>query len=111
MADKIQVHDSLAGLELEGKPEPYRLGVKGGYITFPDPADMDFETGEKFLQDLMNADSIESIFEPWLSESDWKKFRDSRPTLGQIKVLNGRLMEHYRYILGDQGEDSASATI
>lgn len=110
MADKMKVHDSLAGLELDSKPEPYRLGTPGGPVTFPDPADMPFDEGEDFLNDLALSTSVSDVLERWLSEEDWGKLKAARPTLGQLKVLSSRLQAHYSYIFGGPGEDTASAT-
>lgn len=107
MSDKPVVHDSLADLGKEMQIEPYALGTAKGVITFPNPADMDWLEAEAFLGDILQAKNSVAL-KKWLSEADYTKLAESKPTLGQITVMARRVTKHYEGIFGAQGEAGAS---
>lgn len=109
MTDKPKIHDTLAALDKETQgPEPYRLGLSGGQtVTFPDPGDMGVEEFEEFMADI--ADKPNSvILKRWLSAEDHEKLMAEKLSIRQTVALSKRVIKHYEYIFGPQGEGTAS---
>lgn len=108
MSDKPKIHASLASLEVEAAPEPFKFGLSGGkVITFPDPGDMDWLEAEAFMQDIAGQpNSI--VFEKWLSAEDFKKLKAEKLSLRQVTAISTAVGQHYQGIFGGPGEGDAS---
>lgn len=107
-SDKPTIHASLASLDVEAAPEPFRFGLSGGKtITFPDPGSFDWLEAEEFMQHVQNAPNSE-VLRRWLSEDDYAKLKAEKLTLRQINGITKAVGEHYRSIFGGPGEDTAS---
>lgn len=110
MTDRPTIHDTLAGLDNEAHPEPYRLGLAGGKtITFPDPGDMEMEEFERFMADIEGKPNS-VIFKRWLSNDDYDKLKAEKLNIRQTVALAKKVTKHYEYIFGAQGEGVASTT-
>lgn len=108
VADKPKVHATLADLETEGRPEAFVFATKAGKrVTFPDPFEMDWEEGEKFLEDLQKRSAVATLT-AWLSEKDYATLRTEKLSVRKLGILLEMVLHHYQGVVGDSGEDSAS---
>jgi len=111
MADKPTINSTWADIDKDAKelaPGPYVLALPGNKrITFPDPLEMDWIEVESFLSDVIDRPNSES-FKRWLSEADYEKLADAKPTLAQIMVISKRVQDHYGQIRDLLGEANAS---
>lgn len=110
MSDRIIPNDTLASLESEARMEPYRLGVAGKIITFPDPMEMEFEATDEFLNSLRNASSSAAVLRSYLSEKDYHTLKAAAPTGKAVAKLMERVLRHYEVLTGDAGEGPTSGT-
>ncbi|NUP30348.1 MAG: hypothetical protein HOU01_01345 [Streptomycetaceae bacterium] len=110
-SDKPTIHATWAEIDKEAKelaPGPFVQALPGNKrITFPDPLEMDWIEVEQFLSDVINRPNSES-FKRWLSEADYQKLADTKPTLAQVMVLAKRVQQHYGAVAELMGESSAS---
>lgn len=107
--DHPKIHATLAGLDVDAKPEPFRFGLPGGkVITFPDPGEMEWTEAEDFMEQVQ-AGSNRAMMQRWLSEDDYQKLLDARLTLRQMAALGKAVGKHYEDVFGGPGEDDASS--
>ncbi|HET8536086.1 MAG TPA: hypothetical protein VFL73_02800 [Solirubrobacteraceae bacterium] len=111
MADKPTIHSTWAEIDKQASelsPGPFVLTLPGNKrITFPDPLDMDWIEVEGFIRDIVSAPNSES-FKRWLSEEDYQKLADAKPSLKHVIVIARSVQEHYGAIADLLGESSAS---
>ena len=111
MADKPTINSTWADIDREAKdlaPGPFVQALPGNKrISFPDPLEMDWVDVEYFLSDVINRPNSES-FKRWLSEEDYQKLSDAKPSLAQVLVIAKRLQAHYGQIKDLLGEANAS---
>lgn len=109
MTDKPQITATLADLDNSAKAGSYRQALNGGkIITFPDPGELGWEEAEEFLNDIQNAKSTRKLVERWLSKADMDKLIAAKLTMYQMNELGRRVGEHYKALLGDQGNATGS---
>lgn len=111
MADKPTINSTWAEIDKEAKelaPGPFVQALPGNKrITFPDPLEMGWVEVEGFLTDIINRPNSES-FKKWLSEEDYQKLSDAKPSLAQVMVIAKKLQAHYTQIADLLGEANAS---
>jgi len=111
MTDKVTINSSWAEIDKDAKqlaPGPFIQGLPGNKrITFPDPLEMDWVEVEGFLSDVINRPNSES-FKKWLSEADYQKLADAKPSLAQIMVIAKKVQAHYGAVADLLGEENAS---
>lgn len=89
--------------------EPYVYTCRDGKhtVTFPDLSDMDWEEGEKFMQDMLK--EPESVWIPrYVSEEDWKRFQAEKLKMREFVPIIRDVLDYYQKIFGDEGEEQAS---
>ena len=100
---------ALEKIDGAADPEPFTLGLKSKIVTFPDPFALSIEESERLMADLEGTTSIKATLNRWLSEEDAELIIKNL-SVRKTRVLLAQVRKHYASFLGDEGEDSASAT-
>lgn len=111
MTDSPTINSSWAEIDKGAKeiaPGPFVQGLPGNKrISFPDPLAMDWLEVEQFISEIINRPNSET-FKRWLSEADYKKLADAKPSLAQVLVISQKVQAHYGAIRDLLGEANAS---
>lgn len=98
--------NGLAKIE-SGGPFEYVTRTGRDTVTFPDLGKMNWLEGERFMQDIQSLP--ESKWLPkYLSEKDWKLFKEENLTMVEMVAVVRAIVEHYQGVFGTSGEDGSS---
>ena len=109
--DKPKVLGSIAAIKKEAGSfdrDPARFALPdGGFITFPDPMEMEAFESDELLHTLLNEDN-QAGMRKWLSTEDFDKVAALRLTRREMRTLVQDAVEYYDDVFGAQGESPAS---
>lgn len=96
----------LSKIEEEG---PYVYTCRNGKdtVTFPDLAEMAWEDGESFMEEVMS--EKESVWlKKWLEPAEYEKFANEHLKMKELVPVIRDVINHYSKMFGTPGEEQAS---
>lgn len=109
MSDNPLENSTLSQIGKIETAGPYVYTCRDGKhtVTFPDLAEMDWEQGEKFMQDLV--ESPESVWlKKWLPAEDFNRFKAEKLKMKELVPIIRQVSDHYGKLFGTPGEGEAS---